>query len=429
MTSYLNTLRLFSREARLYLVTAGLIGFTIFGGIYTALLNLYLLRLGYGPEFIGLVNAVGLFGLAIFSLPAGMLGDRWGVRRMMILGLSLIVVGDGLLPLAEFIPAPWQKSWLLGTYGLGGLGLALYLVNTNPFLMGVSTPKERNYVFSAQAAVWPLAGFLGSLVAGFLPGMFAITLSFSLNQPAPYRYPLLLAALLLILAIWAMLASNEVRLAESTGQSTMQVQEAGAKAGPALFRVIAVLALVGLLRLVGEGTVRTFFNVYLDAALRVSTVHIGTLLAVGQLLAVPAALITPLLVARWGQGRVVILGAFGIALSLLPLALIPQWGVAGFAFMSVMALTAISRPAFTVYSQEIVPSVRRATMSGATTMAAGLSWSATALGGGYVIASLGYQSLFLLGAGFTLTGGLLFWVYFRIPRGEFARTSQLALGD
>lgn len=85
MTSYLNTLRLFSREARLYLVTAGLIGFTIFGGIYTTLLNLYLLRLGYGPEFIGLVNAVGLFGLAIFSLPAGMLGDRWGVRRMMIL--------------------------------------------------------------------------------------------------------------------------------------------------------------------------------------------------------------------------------------------------------------------------------------------------------------------------------------------------------
>jgi MFS family permease len=87
-SSYVHTLRLFSRDIRLYLISFALFAFTIFGGIYTVLLNLYLLRLGYGPEFIGLVNAVGLLALALFFLPAGAITRRWGLRRAMIAGLA-----------------------------------------------------------------------------------------------------------------------------------------------------------------------------------------------------------------------------------------------------------------------------------------------------------------------------------------------------
>ena len=67
----------FNRDVRLYLVTAGLVGFCWIG-IYLVLFNLYLLRLGYGPEFIGTVNAAGSLAYAVFSLPAGALGGRWG---------------------------------------------------------------------------------------------------------------------------------------------------------------------------------------------------------------------------------------------------------------------------------------------------------------------------------------------------------------
>ncbi|MFQ5794339.1 MAG: MFS transporter [Candidatus Bipolaricaulia bacterium] len=109
-TPYLHTLRLFSRDVRLYLITTVLLGFTIFGGIYSVLLNLYLLRLGYGPEFVGLFNAVGLLTFAVFSLPAGALGGRWGSRRTLIAGLGLTSVGLGVLPLAEFIPSTLQAA-------------------------------------------------------------------------------------------------------------------------------------------------------------------------------------------------------------------------------------------------------------------------------------------------------------------------------
>jgi hypothetical protein len=76
VTAYLERLRLFSRDARLYLISAALIGFTLWG-VYAGFLNLYLIRLGYGPEFIGMINALGMLSATVFSLPAGTLGGRW----------------------------------------------------------------------------------------------------------------------------------------------------------------------------------------------------------------------------------------------------------------------------------------------------------------------------------------------------------------
>jgi predicted MFS family arabinose efflux permease len=184
---------------------------------------------------------------------------------------------------------------------------------------------------------------------------------------------------------------------------------------------MALLALIVLLQVGGEGVARIFFNVYLDAGLRVPTAQIGVLLAAGQLLAVPAALVTPLLVARWGLGRIFVASSLGMALSLLPLALVPHLLAAGFGLMGVLALAAIARPVITVFQMEIVSPAWRAAMSGAGLMAVGLGQAVVAISGGYIIVALGYRSLFLTGAGLTAAGALLFWACFRVPRGEFAR--------
>jgi predicted MFS family arabinose efflux permease len=106
----------------------------------------------------------------------------------------------------------------------------------------------------------------------------------------------------------------------------------------------------------------------------------------------------------------------GMALSLLLLALFPHWGGAGLGFMGVSALFAITTLAFSICSQELVPPEWRATMSGAMAMAMGLSRSAMAFGGGYLITSFGFSSLFLMGAGLTVAGAGLFWGYTWLPR-------------
>ena len=402
-SGYLEKLRMFNRDVRLYLTTAALIGFTVFAGIYPVLLNLYLLRLGYGPEFIGIVNATLPFAMVVFSLPSGVLGQRFSTRRMMIVGLGVSVLGCVLLPLAEFIPNNWQSGWILVSYLLGGLGIALYLVNSGPFLMSSTSSEERSHVFSVQAALWPLAGFAGSLVGGLLPGFFAGILGVSLDKPAPYRYPLWIAAVALIPAVIAMLATQE-KSPQNTETSKVETSS-----GP--YGLIALLALVVLLQVAGEFAARTFFNVYLDADLHIPTAQIGVLSSVGQLLAVPAALAAPLLMSRWGKERTFVLTSLGMAFSLLPLALISQWGAAGFGFIGMMAFASIARPVITVYQQEIVTPAWQPAMSGATVMTAALSMALMAFGGGYIITAMGYRSLFLIGAGITVAGALLFWIY------------------
>ena len=404
--TYLHVLRDFNRDVRLYLITTMLIGLTVDGGVYTVLFNLYLLRLGYGPEFVGLVNGSGMLVFALCCLPAGTLSGRWGVRRMMIVGLTLLLIGCGLLPFAELRTGNWRAGWLFITWCFAFIGFAMYFANTAPFVMTVTHQNERNHVFSVQAALWSLAGFAGSLIGGFLPGFFAIYLGVSLDQPAPYRYSLLAASLLLIPSVLAIVATREGH--------AQPIKERQAKGEASPLRLIAFLTLVRLLVVTGVGTLFTFFNVYMDAGLQISTVHIGVLSAVGRLLSIPTALIVPLLTRRWGTGHTAAWASLGTAISMLPLILISHWSAAGLGFIGVLALTSIRYPTFLVYTMEAVSPARRGTMSGAGEMASGLSFSAMALGGGYIIEAFGYRSLFLTGASLTVVGTLSFLTHLRI---------------
>lgn len=414
MQSYLQTLRLFNRDVRLYLAATILFGFSLFGGITSLLLNLYLLRLGYGPTFVGWVNATGAFSFAVFSLPAGFMGARWDPRRVMIAGIGIAVIGNGLLSQAELAAPGVRDVFVIATNALGLLGVALYIVNGAPYLMGVCGARERNHVFSMQGALFPLAGFFGSIVGGMLPGRIAWLMNVGPHHPTPFRYTLLAASALLIPALFLLIAMQRPQIR----QPRKGIEESEA---PFPLGLIALISVVSLLHVAGEGAVRTFFNVYMDAGLRIPTSLIGTLMAAGQLLAAPAALTLPFFTGRLGNHATVVLSAFCTPLMLMPMALLPHWMPAGFGFMSIVVLAALRRPAFVVYNQEIVPTRWRATMSGASSMMAGIGYSVIAMGGGYIISTLGYPALFVTSAAFTALGALIFWAYFRTPRGEFAR--------
>jgi MFS family permease len=410
-TTYLGAMRSFSRNVQLYLASTALMSFTIYGGIYSTLLNLYFLRLGYGPAFIGWVHAVAALGYALFCLLAGVLGGRCGSRSMLILGLCLMVVAYALLPMGEFLPRPAQAGWLVATNLLGYLGVASYFVNGPPFLMGATGEAERNHAFSLRIALDPAACFLGGLVGGLLPVGFARIMGTALTDPAPYRASLWLAALLLAPGIFALL-STRVSQAE-------RVQVVAP--GRAPYGLIALIALVVLLRYAGRAAVKTFFNVYLDDGLHLGPAQIGALSAIGQVLSIPAALATPSLMARWGKERTLFWGLLAMALAQLPLAAIPHWGAAGISFMVITALFSITTATIRVYSQEIVGPAHRSAMSSGSMMAEGVIGFGMALGGGYAIVLFGYPALFSMGAVLTALGALVFWACFRTPRGELAR--------
>ena len=413
VSTHREALSQFNRDVWLVLFSQALIGFTIFGGVYTVLLNLYLLRLDYTPQLIGQINAAGALSFALLSLPAGLMGDRWGSRRSMIVGMILSALGFGLLPLGEFVSPASRTTWIMGTYALGVLGNTLFLCNSIPFLTSICPTRLRNHVFSAQVALWPLAGFAGSLSGGLLPGFFAALLDLPDSHPAPYRYPLLLSAVVLLFSSTAIAATR------AQSPNTMH-RERGPKS-PFPLAVILALSLVTLLQMAAENSVRIFFNVYMDDGLGASTAMIGSLTAGGQFLAAFTALAGPTLSRRFGQVPVITFGATAMALCLIPLALVGHWAVAGAASMGLIALSSIRRSVYIVFQQEMVAERWRVTMSSALTMAYGISIAWTSLGGGWLIERSGYPALFLGSTLVSLVGVACFHVYFRVPRGEYAK--------
>ena len=322
----------------------------------------------------------------------------------MLRGLIICLLGWVLLPLSEAFATPVREVCLLAARFATGFGLALYFVNSKPFVMAIASPEERSYVFSLGGAFRPLGGFLGAIVAGVLPAFFASALGTTLENPQPYRYPLVLVSIVLVPAVWAV-GSTQQTIPPSAEQEPLDAP----RHSRLPLALIVSLSLVMLLRGAGVAAMRTFFNVYLDTILLVPTSVIGSLSSAGSLLGVLFALATPLLVSRWGNEGTYIIASLAMAACMFLLALVPKLGAAGLSSMGISALSAITIPPMTVFQMEVMAPEWRTTMSGAGSMAMGVSRSIMALIGGFAVASMGYPFLFFAGAGLMIAGAALFW--------------------
>ena len=405
LSSYIATVRLLNRDVRLVFATYAVFGFA-WGGLYTLLFNLYLLRLGYDTDFIGVVNGISRFAFALGGLPAGMLGMRFGARRMILLGVSVIAAGLVALPLGEYVPVDWRAGWIIVTLSGAFAGGSLFFVNMTPYLMTVVTEQERAHVFSFNSVLFPACGFLGSLIGGLLPGLVADLLGSTVEDPAAYRWPLLLAGALFWLCLPPLLATQRTESTSTTSQTD--------DSGPPIALLLVLSAVLFLVN-APQGAAMAFFNVYLDAELSVSTELIGVIGAAGQIVAVPAAATMPGLAARWGQlATYAMVGLVG-CIWLVPLALVPHWSVAAVTFVAISAYGAIRGPLFTVFSQGIIPARWRSAMSGAASTSLGLSWTLTAGVGGVIIRDYGYPALFLGASVLGVAGIVLLFVAARMP--------------
>jgi MFS family permease len=408
MLSDWRILRTFNGSIRRYLIVWALLSFGYFG-IQSVLLNLYLLRLGFGPAFIGMLTASGQLIWAVAALPAGAVGRRVGLRAALIAGSAFLALAMGALLLVEALPRAVWTIWLFGSWALLWVGAAFTTVNSTPYLMQMSAPEERNHAFVAQGAVMALAGFAGSMAAGVLPQLLVSGLGGSLDQPAPYRYALWLVPLLYVvcIAVWA--GARPVRLVTEAATDDPVARPIG---------LFVFFGLVVFLQTAGEGAVRTFFNVYLDGDLGVSTAWIGTIFGLSQLLSLAIALIAPQLLRRWGAARILTASIVGIGVTMAPLALFPHWLPATLGYMGMMIALAVNGPARNIFSQEIVAPRWRTTTSATTTLGLALGWSSAAAAGGYMSAEAGFRGLFLVSAvlAFAAAALLLGYAYVRSKR-------------
>jgi MFS family permease len=390
----------YGRDAVLLFVVAGISALGFYG-INILLRVLFVLRLGYGPEYVGLFNGVGALTYMGMGVPSGALGSRFGAKRVMLVGGCLVAIGMLILPLAEFLPPGIRGIWLVTTQVILIGGWAMFNVNLVPALGAATTAETTNSAYALSGALRSLGTFVGTVSGGLLPGLFARVLGQSLDVPGPYRVGMWVGALVSLAAL--------VPLAMVRQRAQVTTREQARVGGRFPLLSLAPLLAYVYLHQVAWATCQSFCNAYLDSDLRLPVSSIGLISGVGQFLAILAPLFIPRLAARRGNGWTAMMTTLGIGLSLLPLGLLPHWTAAGVGRAGIIILWAVWLPALQVFQMELVDKRWHSLAYGTASMAMGLGFGTTSLVGGYVIAAWGYRSLFLLGAGVAMIGAAVMW--------------------
>ena len=386
------------------LAVFGVSGFGYFG-IQAVLFNLYLLRLGYDAQFIGTLIGFGQLIWALMALPAGAFGRRFGARPALYLWHGLHGLGFAIVLCAEFFPRQfltpvivfgWMVFWIGGAFGGS---------NGAPFMMRSAPRNLLNLVFSTQVIMFSVMGFVGSIVAGILPAALTTLSGASATDPAPFRAALSLTAICHGISVLIL-----TRLRD-------QPDESGSGTVSSVGRPTALLLFWGglmFLLTASEGSVRSFFNVYLDRQLQMPTADIGVVFGVAQFFSVLGAFSAPFLLRRLGASRVILFAtsASGGVLVLLAAAQI-TW-VASSAYITVILLSAVATAARTIMSQELVAGHWRIIIAGVSTVGLGLGWASSAAIGGVLVNAFGFATYFYIAAGLAiLAAGLLGVFLFR----------------
>jgi MFS family permease len=368
-----------------------------FEGMNVLIKRLYVLRLGYGAAFLGTYNGVAAWSYMLAALPAGALGKRYGPRLVMRVGVLLTVLGMGLQVASGAVVPGLQQPVLFGAQLLTASGWASVYVNAIASLAHTTTPTTRGKAYALQSALLGLGTLLGNLLGGQLPGWFAALQGLDPLAPANYRWTMGVSLAVILCAAWPLTRISRLATDPTTAR-------AGASS-PLPLGMLATLAGVAVLSQGASVALASFGSAYLDS-MRVSTGAIGAILAAGQLLGITVSLASPRVVRRLGARGAVLLGAVGLAVSVLPAVLVHRPAAAGLSIVAYMISWALWAPSMMSYEMDSVPQGWRSVMSGTHAMANGMSFGTFNLTAGRLVESAGYPAVFAIGGAISLVGTL-----------------------
>ncbi len=432
LAEYVREFGRFQRNARLYLVSNALVGIST--GILLVLYNLYLVSLGYGTDFIGLVLFMGTIGAGVAIFPAGICVDRFGGKIVLILNyLTFGVAGAGQILFRQPLP-------LLASGFVAGVITAFALVVNAPFLTANSTAEERSHLFSLNIVLQLGTTVLGEVLGGALPVWFRTIpqlmaplpaqlgwLLASQHEPRSYQLALLFAGLLAVPSLVPLFLLSDDRPASVLPQPTSFVQNIFVRLSTwrrevqlqkVLFSPFFTLLLVQILVGLGAGLFIPYFNVYFVQHLKASSALFGVIDGGANAMNAVLTLVAPWLAMRIGKVKTVtVTRLLGIPL-LLAIGLTNLLPLAAILYLFRQGTTDMAMGVFQVYSMEAVPPQRRGLANSSYQAGMQVAWAATTPLGGLLIARMGYLPVFIGGAILYMLAIGVLWVRFGRGREE-----------
>lgn len=365
---------------------------------FMLLFNLYLKEMGFLESRTGNIITATTLGTLIMALPASVLIRKVPIKRILLI----------ITPIATFsylVQVSTSTYHLIITGGfMAGLAAAFSWVASAPFFMCNSTKKERPYLFSMQFALMLVAGIMGSLLAGFLPGI--IERSGTVPYLA-YRYTLYIFACLVLIALlpYSMIKEKPVGKVDK-----MEIHS---------WRLILKLFLPGLVVGIGAGLSIPFLNLYFKNVFQTGTSYIGILYSGQQLLMITGLLIAPVIAERIGKIRTVVVSQLVSIPFLVVLGLTTNFILAIIAFLVRAALMNMAQPLFTNFAMEKVKHEEQAFTNALLVIAWTVGWGASASVGGFLIERFSYTIPFLSTSVLYLISTVIIFAFFRKePKGK-----------
>ncbi len=418
--STLNQFRSLNRPARLFLLAIFLDGL-LFAG-WNLFFNLYIIDAGYSRDFLGLVNAAPSLTALLLGVPMGLLSDRLGRKRAMIIGFTLANFAIFGMILGR------SETFILGSALLLGATSQLYVLSHAPFMMKASDDKTRDILFSFSFGMFPLASTAGTFLAGYLPGLFKGWFGITSSALA-YQGVLLfsVASSFLVLAPIALIHEPKTAAAETKAESTERISSPQGTSSPegrpsvwkVLLRPLTLkLAIPNLAIGLGAATLVPYFNVFFAERYQMSDATLGILFSLASLLTGIACIIGPRLVGNLGgKVRTVVLGQ-GVSLVFLLLIGFSPWPwLAVVGFLVRVALMNMVAPLFDAFALEQTHETEHGTVNSIRNLAWNVGWTVGPYISGVVQQRYGFSPLFistaiLYGIAISLT-----WIFFR-PKAE-----------
>jgi MFS family permease len=290
-----NNVKGYNRNVRLFLWANFF--FQIGMGMFMIMYNLYIRALGYDQVMLGNIIAMTSFAAAIILIPAGLISDRVGRKKVIVLGLLLTVVSFGLRSIIEF------ESGLIATAFMTGMFSAFIQVSAIPFLSENSTKEQRVHLFSFNFALMMVANVIGNIGGGALSDFFHLFIGFS--DLISLRITLLIGTLISLISLLPVLLIHEKRKSREKGKASFNFK-VSFQANKQSLKIIGLFAVAQMFIGFGAGLVIPYLNIYFSDRFDASNTSIGFVLALGQAATAIAMFIGPLIVRRLGDVKSVV---------------------------------------------------------------------------------------------------------------------------
>ena len=356
--------------------------------------------MGFDAAFIGVANT--LLGIASIasSLPAGLIADRIGRKRAMLVGLAgLLVTHLGII----FVRQGWA---IIGFFVLYGTLAPLLYASMAPFLTENSTPDERAILFTLDSSMMNLAWSISTIGGGYLPGLAAGLLNVGPESTPAYRAVLLLGAVGLSLSFVPLLLIREQPVTQTHVRAARHLGRRFSN--PAL---LAKLVVPRLFFSFGAGLFFPFLTLFFKQRFAVPDSTLGWIVGVTSAVAVPTMLVGGAVAERLGKIRAAFLSRListplllfiGLAPS-LPIAVAAHWVRGGF--------MRLGQPLYISFAMEQLVEQERATGSSLLRIGWDAGWSLGPLAGGLLQARLGFTPLILATAALYAVGLALIYLF------------------